>query len=75
MSEIVSIEKNLPHTVAELMCVSCLSRWVGSFPSDKCLSDLECPHCFKKGFIIKAIHAGKIRITQKSVAVIKRRML
>ena len=52
MSKVVSIEKNLPHTLAELMCVSCLNRWVGAFPSEKWLDELECPHCFRTGFII-----------------------
>lgn len=46
-------ENKEPHIVAELMCVGCLHRWVGVYPSGSWLSDLECPHCFKTGAIIK----------------------
>ena len=46
-------ENKEPHIVAELMCVGCLHRWVGVYPSGGWLSDLECPHCFKTGTIIK----------------------
>lgn len=45
-------ENKKPHILAELMCVACLHRWVGVYPSDGWLSDLECPHCFKTGAII-----------------------
>ncbi len=46
-------ESKAPHTVSELMCIACLKRWVGVYPSHVWLRDLECPHCCKTGTIIK----------------------
>lgn len=47
------IEEELtPYLVGELMCVSCLHRWIDVHPESVWLKDLECPHCGKKGFII-----------------------
>lgn len=42
-----------PHEVAEMICLSCLKRFVSVFPVSVLLKDLECPKCSKKGFIIK----------------------
>ena len=52
MGKLINIEKNIPHTVAELMCVSCQKRWIDVFPCSVWLKDLECPHCGKAGLII-----------------------
>ena len=47
------IEEELtPYLVGELMCVSCLHRWIDVHPESVWLKDLECPHCGKKGFLI-----------------------
>ena len=52
MNKVVSIEKNLPHTVAELMCLRCFYRWIGAFPSELLLKDIVCPCCNRKGRVI-----------------------
>ena len=49
----VDFEELIPHTVAEVMCVKCLKRWVAVYPTDCKLADIECPHCQKQGFVIK----------------------
>lgn len=40
------------YEVCELMCLKCLDRWVGVFPSENALKDMEC-QCGAKGYIIK----------------------
>ena len=50
--EIVYDESNLPHEVAELVCLKCLHRWIGVYPTQTLLKDLEC-QCGCKGFVIK----------------------
>ena len=52
MGEVVDIEKNVPHEVAELMCLKCLSRWIGVYPQSVLLKDMECK-CGEVGYIIK----------------------
>lgn len=52
MSEVIAIEANLPHTVAELICVKCGKRWIGVWPESTLLKDLECENC-GPGFVIK----------------------
>lgn len=52
MGEIVDIEKNEPHEVAELMCLKCLSRWIGVYPQSVLLKNMECK-CGEVGYIIK----------------------
>jgi len=46
------IEKNLPHEVAELICLKCLNRWIGVYPKETQLKDLECK-CGAIGYVIK----------------------
>ena len=48
----VDFEELIPHTVAEVMCVKCLKRWVAVYPTACLLKNLECPNC-GKGFVIK----------------------
>ena len=52
MGDIVTLETNLPHIVAELICVSCKKRWIDVFPVSVWLKDLECPFCREVGFVI-----------------------
>lgn len=47
-----SIEDNLTHEVAELICLKCFHRWVGVYPEDTPLKSLECD-CGKVGYVIK----------------------
>ena len=46
-------ESNEPHTVSELVCLSCLHRYIGAFPSTVLLKNLECPNCGAVNTIIK----------------------
>lgn len=45
------IEDNLPHEVAELICLKCLNRWIGVFPTELPLKDIECK-CGEIGYVI-----------------------
>ena len=42
-----------PHEVAELLCVRCLKRWIGVYPVDVLLKEIECPGCGEDGAVIK----------------------
>ena len=50
--DIIDINRNKEHEVAELICLKCLQRWIGVFPTSVPLKDAEC-ECGAKGFIIK----------------------
>ena len=52
MGKVVEIEKNLPHEVAELICLRCHSRWIGIYPKTTLLKSLQCK-CGAVGLIIK----------------------
>lgn len=52
MGTISEIEVNLPHEVAELICLKCLHRWIGVYPQSTLLKDLECK-CGEVGYVIK----------------------
>ena len=52
MGEVISIEANMPHTVAELICVKCGKRWIGVWPKETLLKDIACENC-GSGFVIK----------------------
>ena len=52
MGTISDIELNLPHEVAELICLKCLNRWIGVYPSELPLKDIECK-CGEVGYVIK----------------------
>ena len=49
---IVNIEEYTPHEVAELICLKCNTRWIGVYPQNTLLKDIECK-CGEKGFVIK----------------------
>ena len=46
------IEDNVEHEVAELICLKCLNRWIGVYPSELPLKDIECK-CGEVGYVIK----------------------
>ncbi len=48
----IDFEENLPHEVAELICVKCLRRWIGVYPTETPLKRLEC-ECGCRGYVIK----------------------
>ena len=47
-----NIEENLPHEIAELICLKCLNRAIHVYPSSVPLKDLECK-CGEVGYLIK----------------------
>lgn len=47
-----TIEKNLKHEVSELICLKCLNRWVGVYPEETLLKNIECK-CGEVGYVIK----------------------
>lgn len=46
------IEDNIEHEVTELICLKCLNRWIGVYPSETPLKQLECK-CGEIGYVIK----------------------
>ena len=48
----IHIEDNIEHEVAELICLKCLNRWIGVYPSELPLKDIECK-CGEVGYVIK----------------------
>ena len=46
------IEENTEHEVAELICLKCLNRWIGVYPLELSLKDIECK-CGEVGYVIK----------------------
>jgi len=52
MAKKVYIEENLPHEVAEVICLKCLKRWIAVYPIKCQLKDLECT-CGCTGYVIK----------------------
>jgi len=40
------------YEVSELVCLKCLNRWIGVYPSDVPLKNVECK-CGAVGFVIK----------------------
>jgi hypothetical protein len=52
MGEIINIEKNLPHSVSEVICLKCLERWIAVYPSDLWLNKFHCKNGHI-GFVIK----------------------
>lgn len=53
MDNIHYIEENLPHKVSEVICLSCLHRWIAVRPMGTLLKNLECSQCFKRGYVIE----------------------
>ena len=47
------IEFPQEHSVFEVICISCLRRWISCVPSQTLLKQLQCPNCLKQGFVIK----------------------
>lgn len=53
MAKQIDIEEYQPHKVSEVICVSCLKRWIAARPAKCKLKDLECPCCHKQGYVIE----------------------
>lgn len=41
------------HKISEVVCLSCLKRWISARPVDTRLDELECPECGQQGFVIE----------------------
>ena len=52
MGQVFEFESNMEHEVAELICLKCLHRWIGVYPSAILLKDIECT-CGESGYVIK----------------------
>ena len=48
----IYIEDNTEHEVAELICLKCLNRWIGVYPLELSLKDMQCK-CGEIGYVIK----------------------
>lgn len=53
MSEIRIIENGIECEAAELLCIKCYHRWIGTYHAKAALKDLECSNCGHIGLIIK----------------------
>ena len=54
-AKIIYIEKNQPHKVSEVICVSCRYRWIAVRPIETQLKDLQC----RCGIIGAVIETGE----------------
>ena len=52
MNKIVDFEANMPHEVAELICLNCHQRWIGVYPQSLLLKEISCK-CGATGLVIK----------------------
>ena len=52
MGKVIDFEVNMEHEVSELICLKCLHRWIGVYPSATLLKDIECK-CGAVGYVIK----------------------
>jgi hypothetical protein len=46
------VEEHTPHIVQEVVCLSCLYRWIAVRPHRTLLKELVCPKCEKCGNVI-----------------------
>lgn len=53
MAQEKDINENKPHKVSEVICLSCLNRWIAVRPVGTKLKELECPCCHTQGFVIE----------------------
>ena len=52
MKTVIDIDENIEHEVAELICLKCFNRWIGVYPSEVPLKNLECK-CGEVGYVIQ----------------------
>ena len=43
----------ISHTISELICVHCKTRWIAARPESVLLKNIQCPKCNKKGYSIE----------------------
>ena len=48
----IDFEEYQEHEVCELMCLKCMNRWIGVFPTKTLLKSIECK-CGEVGYVIK----------------------
>jgi hypothetical protein len=51
MGKVIDIDEIKPHTVSEVICVKCYSRWYAVRPKGTLLKSIECKNC-GQGFVI-----------------------
>lgn len=50
------------NKVSQVVCLSCLRRWIAARPANTRLDELQCPDCKKMGF---AIETGEVSIAEE----------
>ena len=53
IENVIPIEKNKPHKLSKVVCLKCLHMWIAVRTEETLLKNLECPECFKIGFVIE----------------------
>lgn len=53
MSEVIPIERALPHRVSEVICVKCGKRWICARPAETLLAWIQCGGCDQQGYVIE----------------------
>lgn len=53
MAKKIDINENKSHKVSEVVCLSCLKRWIAVRPVETRLKELECPYCGTQGYAIE----------------------
>lgn len=51
-TNVIDIQRNLPHRVSNVICLKCLKRWLAIRPTTVKLTNLECD-CGQIGFVIE----------------------
>jgi len=52
MKKTTNIERDIPHEIAELICLNCHDRWIGVYPQEVQLKTIQCK-CGCTGLVIK----------------------
>ena len=47
----------IDHTISELICLNCKTRWIAARPESVLLKNIQCPKCNKQGY---AIETGQV---------------
>lgn len=52
-NDVIDINRNSPHKVSEVICVSCTYRWIAVRPEGVLLKSMTCPNCGVVGAVIE----------------------
>ena len=50
---VIAMNEYLPHDVSELICVRCGFKYIGLYPENTQLKNLECKQCGERRYLIK----------------------